>query len=281
MLLSAKKAAERPNDKERIRDHYNRVSPYYYSLWGEHLHHGYWIDGNETKEQAQIQLIEHLAQAAGIGQGCRNLEVGCGVGGSRSYLAKHYRAHATGITISPIQVEMAAEAAAREKATADFLLMDAEAMQFDEMFDVIWSIESISHYEDVAKFFVSAAQFLKPGGPLALLDWFKKEILPPRVHKKALLPLEKGMLVRLHTMDDYEGWISSSGLRIVKRETLNEHCAKTWDLCLDIIKDKNLWLIAAQNGPEFVRFLRAFSAMRTAYASGKFQYGLFVATKPG
>jgi tocopherol O-methyltransferase len=271
--------ATRPNDKERIRDHYNRVSPYYHSLWGEHLHHGYWIEGNETKEQAQIQLIEHLAQAAKIPRGSRILDVGCGFGGSTIYLAKHYNAHATGITISPVQVEMANEAAAREGVSADFLLMDAEAMQFDELFDVIWSIESISHYEDVAKFFASATKLLKPGGTMAVLDWFKKEILPPREHKKALLPLEKGMLVELHTIAEYETVLRANGLGILKTEILNEHCARTWDLCLDIIKDKNLWLIAAKNGPEFVRFLRAFSAMRTAYASGKFQYGLLVARK--
>jgi tocopherol O-methyltransferase len=48
------------NQKEKIRDHYDRVSPYYRTLWGEHLHHGYWIRGNESKERAQIQLIERL-----------------------------------------------------------------------------------------------------------------------------------------------------------------------------------------------------------------------------
>ena len=63
----------RYNDKERIRDHYDRLSPYYHSLWGEHLHHGYWIRGDETKEQAQVQLIEHLARAAGITPGRRIL----------------------------------------------------------------------------------------------------------------------------------------------------------------------------------------------------------------
>jgi cyclopropane fatty-acyl-phospholipid synthase-like methyltransferase len=281
MLLQSPRAVARPNDKEKIRDHYNRVSPYYYSLWGEHLHHGYWIEGQETKEQAQVQLIEHLAEAAGIANGSRILDVGCGFGGSSIFLAKRYNAHATGITISPIQVEMAGESAAREKVSADFLLMDAEVMHFDEQFDVIWSVESISHYEDVAKFFASAVQFLKPGGTLALLDWFKKKKLSPRAHRKALLPLEKGMLVELHTMAEYQAWLRTNGLNVVKCETLNGHCAKTWDLCLDIIKDKNLWLIAAQNGPEFVRFLRAFSAMRRAYASGQFVYGLLVARKPG
>jgi len=74
----------RPNDKDKIRDHYDRASPCYYSLWGEHVHHGYWIRGNETKEQAQVQLIEHLAEAAELVPGSRILDVGCGFGGSSS-----------------------------------------------------------------------------------------------------------------------------------------------------------------------------------------------------
>jgi hypothetical protein len=48
------------NDKNKIVEHYDLVSPYDYSLWGEHLPHGYWISGDESKETAQIQLIEHL-----------------------------------------------------------------------------------------------------------------------------------------------------------------------------------------------------------------------------
>ena len=37
------------NNKEKIIEHYDIASPYYRSIWGEHLHHGYWINGNETK----------------------------------------------------------------------------------------------------------------------------------------------------------------------------------------------------------------------------------------
>jgi cyclopropane fatty-acyl-phospholipid synthase-like methyltransferase len=57
------------NDKDTIIEHYDLVSPYYRSLWGEHLHHGYWIRGDESKEEAQLQLIEHLAEIAGIKPG--------------------------------------------------------------------------------------------------------------------------------------------------------------------------------------------------------------------
>src|SRR5215470_16310266 len=120
-------AGTRPNDKEKVRDHYDRMSPYYHSLWGEHIHHGYWIRGDESKETAQVQLIEHLAEAARVQPDAQILDVGCGFGASSIYLARRYRAKATGITISTVQVEMANKAASTAGVNASFLLMDAEA----------------------------------------------------------------------------------------------------------------------------------------------------------
>lgn len=277
MQLSATRASY--NDKAKVRDHYERMSPYYYSLWGEHIHHGYWIRGDETKEKAQVQLIEHLAEAAGIRPGHKILDVGCGFGASSIYLARNYKAEATGITISPVQVEMANHAAAKAQANATFLLMDAEEMKFDEAFDVIWSVESISHYPRREKFFAAAAQLLKPGGTLAIIDWFKKENLRQDEYQKSIEPIEKGMLVVLQTTGDYEASMRENGLQVTAREIMNKNCYKTWDLCLGIIKDRKLWELAASYGREFLDYLRAFRAMKAGYSSGNFIYGLMVAKK--
>ena len=267
------------NDKQRVSDHYDRASPFYQELWGMHIHHGYWISGDETKEKAQIQLIEQLARAASLRPGSRIVDVGCGLGGSSIYLAKNYAADATGITISPIQVEMARKTAASEGVNAKFLLMDAEEMKFDEPFDVVWSIESISHYPDREKFFAAAARCLKPGGTLAITDWFKKEQLSQKEHKKFMEPIEKGMLVVLENMGDYDASLKSVGLQVTHSEILNKHCSRTWDLCVDMLKNKALWRLAAENGREFVDFLRGFRAMRAGFKSGNFVYGLIVAKK--
>ena len=270
----------RVNDKEKVRDHYDRMSPYYRSLWGEHIHHGYWIRGDESKEAAQLQLIEHVAEAAEIQRNVKILDVGCGFGGSSIYLAKEYGAEATGITISPVQVEMANKAAAEAGVNAKFLLMDAEAMTFETHFDVVWSVESITHYHDIARFFLAAAKLLKPGGTLAITDWFKKKGLTPRECEKYLSAIEDGMMVELQTMEEYESYMIRGGLQVLRSEVLNKHCAKTWDFCIDIIKDKALWTLALQNGADFVRFLRAFKDMRAGFASGNFIYGMMVARKP-
>jgi tocopherol O-methyltransferase len=269
----------RLNDQEKIREFYDLVSSHFHELWGDHLHHGYWIRGDETKERAQVQLVEHLAQIANIRPGHAILDVGCGTGASSIYLAKHYEVEAIGITISPVQVDLATQAAAKEKVNATFHLMDAEAMKFQKRFDVVWSVESVSHYQDIANFFASAARLLKPNGTIAVIDWFKKPNLSATDYKKKILPIEKGMLVELRTMQEYETWMKSQNLKVINREILNKNCAKTWDLGLDIIKNRALWRLAATKGAMFVDFLRAFRAMRAGFASGNFVYGLVVAEK--
>jgi len=273
-------ASPRVNEKRKIIEHYDAVSPYYSSLWGQHIHHGYWIRGDESKETAQNQLMDHLAQLADIQTGARILDIGCGFGGTSLYLAKKFNASTTGITISPVQVQMAKEAAAKTNLDASFLLMDAEEMQFAQPFDVLWSVESISHYHDPRKFFASAVKFLKPGGVFALTDWFQKENLSRADRKKFITPIEKGMMVELRGMNEYNEFLVASGLHVVHRQDLTLNCAKSWDIGLDIIKDKKFWALAAKLGVEFVTNLKSFYAMRAGFTSGTFVYGLFVAKLP-
>jgi tocopherol O-methyltransferase len=272
--------AARVNEKHKIIEHYDFASPYYRLLWGEHIHHGYWVRGDESKETAQIQLIEHLAQLTNIKAGSRVLDIGCGFGGSSVYLAKKYGASVTGITISPVQVQMAKEAAAKTKVDASFLLMDAEEMQFAQPFDLLWSVESISHYQNPRQFFASAVKFLKPGGCFALTDWFQKDDLSAAEKKKFIEPIEKGMMVELRGMNDYSDFLVFSGLQVVHRQDLTLNCAKSWDIGMDIIKDRAFWTLAAKLGTGFVTYLKAFRAMRAGYASGNFVCGLFVAKMP-
>lgn len=72
---------------------------------GEHIHHGYFLHASDSKENAQIQLMELLVELAGLqrheGDGrVRVLDVGCGIGGTARFLAREYGCEVVGITIS-------------------------------------------------------------------------------------------------------------------------------------------------------------------------------------
>ncbi|KAL7625042.1 hypothetical protein AAE478_004256 [Parahypoxylon ruwenzoriense] len=105
--------------KDRIKKHYEIASDYYYSLWGQHIHHGLFKSPGETKEQAQVNLINFLLEISGgenglPAKGARVLDVGCGIGGTSRFLARERACEVTGITISGRQVEIARKATAEE-----------------------------------------------------------------------------------------------------------------------------------------------------------------------
>jgi len=267
------------NKKQKIIEHYDFASPYYRALWGQHLHHGYWETGAETKEEAQSALTAYLAEAAQVPNGAAILDVGCGFGGSSIYLANTYQAMVTGLTISPVQAAMAQQAANDANATAQFLVMDADNITLREKFDVVWSIEAISHFTNKIGFFTRATEMLKPGGTLALIDWFKQTELPAARHRAYIAPIERGMLVELETITNYAEMVRVAGLAVTHTDDLSERCSKTWEISADLIKNRALWKLASDKGVEFIRFLRSFRSMRKGFASGCFIYGMLVARK--
>jgi len=141
-------------------------------------------------------------------------------------------------------------------------------MHFQKQFDVLWSIESISHYQNIPEFFASASRLLKPGGSFAITAFSKKRISTREATRNLSIPSKRACSWNYKTMDDYEQYFMSNGLQIMHRERLNKNCAKTWDLCLDIIKNRKFWGLAITYGPDFVSYLKGFEAMRAGYASG-------------
>jgi tocopherol O-methyltransferase len=102
--------------KDRIRHHYEIASEYYFSLWGEHIHHGYFTSPNDTKEVAQRKLIQLLLEKSQLERGGKVLDVGCGIGGTGRYLAREMGCRVTGVTISGKQVEIAGRLSREEAA---------------------------------------------------------------------------------------------------------------------------------------------------------------------
>lgn len=189
---------------------------------GEHIHHGYWpteeSQANESKEVAQVNLINLLLSSSGVKDSSNVLDVGCGIGGTSRHLASSHGCTVTGITISPKQVEIAnrltlaavsEERADEEKTTTPedgnfqslkdgkvrFLELDAEKMADhfatqEDTFDAVWISEALSHFPNKALFFENAQRVLKDGGKLVLADWFKDEGLDEAAFGADIKPIE-------------------------------------------------------------------------------------------
>jgi tocopherol O-methyltransferase len=221
-------------DLDHIRKHYDRLSFLYRFLWGEHLHHGYW-DNDQSAEEAQVRLMEVLAERAGIVRGSHVLDIGCGVGGSAFWLANQFDCHVTGLTISPVQAKMAARTA-KARGLSDrvqFQIADANQWQpVPESVDMVWIMESSEHFEDKEAFFKRCASVLKPGGVLAVCAWLRRDG-PMREEERGLVAtIAEAMLsASLGNLSDYQRWMRESGLVVVTAEDITTRIAPTWTHC--------------------------------------------------
>jgi len=267
------------NVTEKIREHYDIASPLYEQLWGHHIHHGYWINGDESKELAAQQLVDLLVQKSELKKGSKVLDIGCGIGGTSIFLAREFDCDVTGITISPVQVARATERAADLRNPPRFLVDDANDISVKGSFDILWSVEMIAHLNHRDQLFKRASELLEPGGKMCITDWWKAEGLSPEQEKKFILPIEKPMLSDLPTYSEYLSYIEKYGFRILYYEDISDKVAKTWDLTSELIKPKAVWNFALKHGTAFVDFLNSFKAMRAGFKSGAFRYPAMILEK--
>ena len=266
---------------DAIRDHYDRLSGYYGMLWGEHIHHGYWEE-DESSAAAQVKLVARLAERAGVPRGARVLDVGCGLGGSALWLARHLGCTVTGITISPVQVQMATERARAENLgdRVRFLLMDANQLDLaPESFDVVWVVECSEHIDDKAGLLAGCVRALTPGGRLALCAWLATEN-PTAEHAQLIAEVCQGMLCpSLASQNDYNRWMEAGGLHAIEFEDVTGRVQPTWTRCAAIIERPEVKSLLKLMDNRTRDFVQAFGAIHRAYASGAMAYGMFTARK--
>lgn len=271
-------------DIDRVRKHYDRLSFLYRMFWGEHLHHGYW-NGGETARLAQIQLMEQLAQRAGIPRGANVLDIGCGVGGSALWLADELECQVTGMTISPVQAGMATRKAKARGigGRVRFEVKDANRWQPEPAsFDVVWIMESSEHFPDKKNFFERCAVALKPGGTLAVCAWLRRDgPMPPGEQKLVATIAEAMMSASLDSLSTYSEWMRDAGLTVMAAEDITLHVEPTWAHCARIGKNPAVKFLVRFTGGPTRRFVKAFPLMQEAYSSGAMAFGLFVAKKFG
>ncbi len=269
--------------KDVIRGHYDLSTLFYRLLWGPHIHHGLWTD-NESPRLAQQRLTETLAREAAIARGDRVLDIGCGMGASSVYLARHLECDVTGITLSPFQRRWAGWSARWHgvASRARFLCGDAEQADFPvKSFDALWSIECTEHLFDKPAFFRHASEWLRPGGRVGICAWLAGEVEGNDERTQQVYDVCEGFFCpSLGTADDYKSWLRQAGLVVDRCYDWTDRVAQTWEICRQRTRWTGVRLLARLIDRDTVMFLDRFETILAAYRSGAMRYGCFVAHRP-
>jgi tocopherol O-methyltransferase len=270
--------------REKVSKFYDLGSPFYFKVYGRHIHDGYYITGKETKQEAQENLTKLLVEKAGIKNRAKILDVGCGVGGSSIWMAEKLGAATVGITISAVQLEIAKKLAKEKSVNSKFLLMNAEEMQFGETFDVVWLVAAATHFLGQEKFIKLATKSLDTGGKFIIFDWMLDEhVTDPSVDRYVKPVAEKMLLSSLYPMSTYIKWFIENGYRIIYLEDVTNHTIKTWDDALSVIKKPGNLKLAGHITPEkmleILNFFKSIGAMKTAMKKHRLIAGIVIAEK--
>ncbi len=130
---------------------------------------GYYPNGDEDLDSAQIFKMEKIAAICGMKPGTRLLDIGCGWSGPLLYFAEQYACDAYGLTVSKVQRDWAIGAAKQrglEQRVHIDLCDGLDCSVEQQSFDHIIFLESIIHMHEKDKIFALCHKLLKPGGIL-------------------------------------------------------------------------------------------------------------------
>jgi tocopherol O-methyltransferase len=270
----------------QIAAHYDELDSFYRRVWGEHVHHGLWMLGNESPENAARQLVHFVAEKARIERGSRVCDIGCGYGATARMFARERGAQVTGITISQAQFHFTV-AEYNGANNPKFLCDDwLENKLSDESFDALVAIESCEHIADKHAFFSQAHRVLRDGGLLVVCGWIANENATSSARRFLLEPISReSRMANLITENEYRELLTCSGFVIESFDDFSARVKKTWPLKV------RQFLFHLCRHPRDVRFLfgkhrgnrifaRTILRIALGFRTGALRYGVLAARKP-
>jgi cyclopropane-fatty-acyl-phospholipid synthase len=157
-------------DRAAVRYHYD-LSNEFYALWLDQrmvYSCAYFHSPDEDIDTAQERKLDYICRKLRLRPGQKLLDIGCGWGGLVLHAAQKYGVDATGITLSPVQKDLADEWIGRAGLAqrCRVTLEDYREVPGHEVFDAVVSIGMAEHVgaAQLPAYFGHAARLLKRGG---------------------------------------------------------------------------------------------------------------------
>jgi cyclopropane-fatty-acyl-phospholipid synthase len=148
--------------------HYEVQAAFFRLVLGPRLKYScaLWPEGTATLDEAEEAMLRLTCERAGIADGQRVLELGCGWGSLTLWMAERCpRSRVTAVSNAASQREFILEAAARRGlGNVDVLTADMNAFEPPGRFDRVVSVEMLEHLRNYEALLGRIASWLEPGG---------------------------------------------------------------------------------------------------------------------
>ena len=157
-----------PAPEEANEQHYEVPASFFAEVLGEKGKYSccYWRQHQQSLERAEADALQLTCDRAGIRDGMRVLELGCGWGALTLWIARHYpHSHVIGISNSVEQREYIESRMRREGLdNVDIVTADMNDFVIEQRFQRVVSLEMFEHMRNYRKLFERIYDWLEPDG---------------------------------------------------------------------------------------------------------------------
>ncbi len=265
---------------------YDQSTEFFLEALGGSIHYGYWPDASVSGSMvdASWRMTALMIEKLGVKAGQSVLDIGCGAGRPAVELAMATDARVTGVTISPEQVRVATELAAREglAETVRFQRADAVDLPFAaRSFDGAWLFESLLHMRDAEHVLRETARVLRPGARVVISNVVLRGPLSPADEELLATFGELVQAPSIIPLAAYPGLLARSGLTLGESLDISEHSVRgTYESCRDATEKLLQTIDGGAADPAVVDLLQRTRDIAVRFTGDtRIGYAVLVATK--
>jgi cyclopropane-fatty-acyl-phospholipid synthase len=244
-----------------------------------------------TLEEAQIAKIDLALGKLRLQPGMTLLDVGCGWGATMRRAIEKYDVNVVGLTLSKNQATHVQKSFDALETSRSRRVLLAGWEQFDEPIDRIVSIGAFEHFgHDRYDDFFSLAHRLLPADGVMLLHTITG-LTGPQIAERGLpMTFEMARFIkfimteifpggRLPSIEMVDEHASKAGFELTRRQSLQQHYARTLDLWAQALESRREQAIEIQSEEVYERYMKYLTGCANSFRTGYIDVNQFTLEK--